>query len=338
MKSGSTFLQSTCQANHQILRQAGIRFFGPETRTAVLDLKHARKLPEANVGDWSRFVTSVTTTSTDVLISNELLFPIPMETVHEVATALDSHELHVIVTLRDIARVAPSHWQERIAAGSRVGWEQFCRRVARDSQDKDPGGGFWAAYDVIPVMARWLQLVPAERFTVVVVPPSGSDPQLLWELFLSAIDVSTAGTTLTSHRNPSMGATSTELLRQVTAEVADLPGLDRRRVFRNVLAKQILTQRSAKEPRFAIPPALQAVLKARALDMVDGIRAAGVRVIGNLDDMIPADDPQPGIQSEELSDRELLEAAIFGLAEMGRQMALDRAEIIALQERKTAAD
>lgn len=331
MKSGSTFLQSTCAENRQVLQRAGIRFYGPETRNAVLDLKHARKLPEANVGDWSRFADMVRATPTDVLVSNELLFPIPLETIHEVATSLNSHELHVIVTLREITKVAPSHWQERIAAGSRVGWTEFCDQLARGSQDTNPSRGFWAAYDVVPVISRWLQLLPPERFTAVVVPPSGSDPRMLWELFLEAIDVPSAGTRLTSHRNPSMGATSTELLREVTALVADLPGLDRRRVFRNVLAKKILTQRSSKEPRFGITPGLQTLLKARAIEMVDGIRTSGVQVIGNLDHLIPADDPEPGIQPEDLSKAELLEAAIFGLAEMGRQMAQDRAQLIALE-------
>ncbi len=331
MKSGSTFLQSTCAENRRVLRRAGIGFYGPETRSAVLDLKQARKLPEENVGDWSRFAAKVRATPTDVLISNELLFPIPTETIREVATSLSSHELHVIVTLRDITKVAPSHWQERIAEGSRVGWTEFCNAVCRDSRVTNASRGFWAAYDVVPVISKWSQLLPAERFTVVVVPPSGSDPRLLWDRFLAAINVPGAGTELASHSNPSMGATSTELLREVAAQATDLPGLDRRRAFRNVLAKQVLTQRSSKEPRFTLTPAHQTILKARAIEMADGIRAAGVRVIGNLDDMIPADEPSPGIQPDEITEAQLLEAAVFGLAEMCRQMAQDRAQIIALK-------
>ena len=333
MKSGSTFLQSTCAENRQVLQQAGIRFYGPETRSAVLDLKHAKKLPEANVGDWARFAAKVRSTPTDVLISNELLFPIPTETIRQVATSLSGHELHVVVTLRDITKVAPSHWQERIAAGSGVGWTEFCSAMCRDAQDTNASRGFWAAYDVVPVISRWSQLLPADRFTVVVVPPSGSEPRLLWDRFLAALDVPGTGTKLASHSNPSMGAISTELLREVAAQAVDLPGPDRRRAFRNVLAKQILTQRSSKEPRFTVTPEHQTILKARAIEMADGIRAAGVQVIGDLDDLIPADEPSPGIQPEEITEAQLLEAAVFGLAEMCRQMAQDRAQIIALKNR-----
>jgi hypothetical protein len=333
MKSGSTFLQATAFDNRDVLLREGIRFYGPETRTAVLDLKQARKLPEANVGDWSRFVDLARATPSHFLISNELLFPLPVQQVREVAAALDSHELHVVVTLRDLTKVAPSHWQERVAAGSRLGWTQFCNRMCREAQDPNPGGGFWAAYDVVPVISRWLELVPAERFTVVVVPPSGSDPRLLWDRFLSVLEVPGTGTTLATHHNPSMGATSTELLREVTGQVADLSGVDRRRVFRNVLAKQILTQRASKEPRFGLTPRVQAVLKQRAIEMVEGIRATGVQVVGDLDEFVPADTPAPGIQPEEISETELLETAVFALAELGRLMAHDRAEIIALKNR-----
>ena len=333
MKSGSTFLQLTCAENRSVLRQAGIRFFGMSTRTAVLDLKRASKLPEAHVGDWPKFAAKVRATPSDVLISNELLFPIPAETIRQVVAALGSHELRVIVTLRDVTKLVSSHWQERAVDAARGGWTEYCKAVCSTSRNAKGSQGFWAAYDVVPVMARWLELLSADRFTVVVVPPSRSDPRLLWDRFLTAINVPGNGTTLAAYSNPTMGAISTQLVEDVAAQLKGLPSFDRRRTLRKVLAKRILTQRSSSEPAFRLTPAQQAVLKARAIEMADGIRAAGVQVIGDLDDMIPADEPAPGIQPDEITDSQLLEAAVFGLAEMCRQMARDQAEITALKDR-----
>ena len=179
---------------------------------------------------------------------------------------------------------------------------------------------------------RWLGLVPPDRFTVVVVPQSGSDPRLLWDRFLTAINVSGDGTTLAEYRNQSMGATSTKLMRAVAKEAADLSSFDRRLAVRWGLAKQILTKRSSFEPHLAITPAQQSVLKARAIEMTNSIVASGVRVIGDLDELIPADDPRPGVHPGEITEAQLLEAAVFGLAAMCRQSARDQAEIAALKE------
>ncbi len=320
MKSGTSFLQYTCTQSRDVLAAAGIRYLGRAARP-VHDLLGGQTHRE--VGAWQRLAREVRRSTTDTLISNELLCPLPLKKVRRVATSFAPHDLHLMLTVRDLTKVVPSHWQERIQNGSLVGWTEFCETAAADPRSSLASRKFWRHHDVVRVIARWSQVIPADRITIVTVPPTSENPGLLWQRFLSAIGVENVDSTrLPARGNPSLGAVSAELLLRVNTELTDLAWRDRTRSVKHVLAKEVLASRASSEPRYVLSPEHYKLLRARAISVVDGIRATGVRVIGDLDEVVPAEEPPTvsGIDPGDITDSQLLEAAVTGLAGVCRQL------------------
>ena len=69
------------------------------------------------------------------------------------------------------------------------------------------------------MLGVWGALLPADRLTVVTVPPSGSARDDLWQRFCNAAGVSADGTTVddSAFGNPALGYGSVELLRRINA-------------------------------------------------------------------------------------------------------------------------
>jgi Ni,Fe-hydrogenase III small subunit len=333
MKSGSSFLQSTCGENRRALSTAGIRYVGTRRSwRAVQDLKGGRV--RRDVGAWRRLARQLRTSTSDSLISNELLCQIPEQLIREVVSSLAPHEVQVIVTVRDITKVVPSHWQERIQNGSLVGWTEFCETACADPSSTDASRTFWGHHDVVQVISKWSNVLTADRITVVTVPPSSENPELLWGRFLSALGASSISTKPATRANPSLGAVSAELLLRVNAQLTDFPRHDRSVSVKGPLAKRTLAKRARVEPRYALTPDHFAILRARAVVLADGIRTAGVQVIGDLDDIVPAAEPPTGAKPGEVTDSQLLEAAVSGLAGMCRELAKRRSVLDKLERER----
>jgi hypothetical protein len=245
------------------------------------------------------------------------------------------HELHVIITVRDITKVVPSHWQERIQNGSLVGWTEFCEMACVEPRSTEASRKFWRQHDVVRVIHKWLQVLPRDRITIVTVPPPGSDDGVLLERFLAAMGVSHLSIGPASKANKSLGAASAELLLRVNAEMSKMAkheGMDYS--VKMVLAKRILAPLAAMEPRYALTPERYAVLRARAAELATGIQASGVRIIGDVDEIVPGDVVPVGLQPGEVQDAEMLRAAVHGLAGMCHQGTQDRNQLERLRQRR----
>ena len=74
----------------------------------------------------------------------------------------DRGSLHVVLTVRDVARQIPSSWQQALQAGRDYGFDEFVASVL--SRQGVAVRSFWNGQDVLAVVDRWLT----------VAPPSGS--------------------------------------------------------------------------------------------------------------------------------------------------------------------
>lgn len=346
MKSGTTYLQELCELNRDVLADSGVLWptssGGIRYRAVRELLGRTAKRPDDSAS-WHLLARQVRQHLGDVVLSNELLAALGVRNIKRLTNAFSESELHVVITARDLARVMPSHWQTTIKMGKTHTWSEFASSVCADlssaergeleveSADEDPPEAerihdwFWRRHDVVSIIAKWQTCVPADRMTLVTVPPSGSEPETVARRFGSVIGVDlTALPQPASASNLSLGAHSAELLRRLNEQTPDADRAERK----YVLGGTVLGARTDLEPRFALSQAQQDWVRERAQRMIDGLEHSGVRVEGELADLIPASQPPAGaVDPSDTSDTELLQVAshaLIGMVAVAAELRTER--------------
>jgi hypothetical protein len=331
MKSATGYVQNLCDANRAHLLEQGLLWtHSDDNFLATDDLLGTRRERPGLEGAWQRLSGQIEQHDGDALISNELLARVNSAKRRRLVRAVEPAEASVIVTARDLARVIPSQWQTGARNRSTVGWRDYVAALVADDGN-DAATRFWRRQDVPAVVADWAEQVSIDRVTVVTVPPPGAEPSTLGERFASAIGVSADGFAQPSATNPSVGLASAELLRRVNERTEDLEWLEYRWAIRYSLARLVLGDRAAREPAMTLDAKSLAWARERGAQLADALEASGVRVIGDLTDLIPAVDPAaPEEPDSDPAESDLLDAAVDGLVGLGRILAETRIEHEAL--------
>jgi hypothetical protein len=228
----------------------------------------------------------------------------------DLATA--AQEVHVVVTVRDLGRVLPSAWQQRVKQGARQPYGKFLATVRRGRDDQK----FWRYQDVPGILERWTVGLPPERVHLVVVPPSGAPRDELWlrTAAVFGVDV-TALDTEPRLPNDSLGIVEAELLRRVNTVVPrERRSVALTRLTKGSFARDLLAG-SAPQESFVLPAKHIGWVRERSERMVATLRAGSYDVVGDLDDLLPAD-PRSGRTPDQATDAELLAAATTVVARM----------------------
>ncbi len=335
MKTGTSYVQQVGELNAQRLAEEGLLWVAGTIRyDAVRDLLGRMSKADAPGGNtWRRLVRQVNQHDGDVMIVNELIAGGGTRSVRTIVHGFRHVELNVVITVRDPAQLIPSHWQTTIKGGKTVGWNDFAAAVCSDGTpagDEDAPSGdaaasdatrlrdwFWKVHDVTTIFAQWQQVVPLDRITVVTVPPTGTTPEIVVGRIGSVLGIPMTGLeqpeTLV---NSSLGAHSAELMRQLNLEY---PGMATEKPYgyRGALGGALIATRAGLEPRFALSPEQQGWVRNRARMMIAGIETSGVRVEGDLAELVPAEHPPSDVvDPAEATERELLQAASGGLIGM----------------------
>lgn len=351
MKSGTTYLQSWLDRNEQRLADQGL-FWNRSDRNfrATDDLFHSRKIRPGLDGAWPTLKARLDSHPGDALISNELLAAIAPKKAARLVAELRPAEVHLMVTARDLVKVVPSQWQTAMRNRSTVTWAQYVDDICTDKARVDSyHKWFWNRQDIAGIVKTWSKLVPLDRFSIITVPPSGTPPTVLGDRFLSVLSVEGTGFEAASMANASLGAHSGELLRRLNAEITDFDWPHHQWAVKNGLARRVLEGRAKSEPKIGLTQSQHDEVRVAAVAMVERLRGMNLTVVGSLDDLIPGseaygDPTDPG----DATDGELLEAAIDGLAGMGKLLADQRidfdemtalaAVLVAREEQRSAAD
>lgn len=328
MKSGTSYLQSLFNTNVERLARQGV--FWPMAAMCFRGLGDLLGLVEGRpirAGAWAVLRQQLADHRGPALLSNEIVGGMGADRLATLVDALGRGDVHVVITARDLARVVPSQWQTAVRSQGTRPWREFVEAVCSD--DRSPTGTkFWRRQDVAEMVRRWSEHVPQERIVVVTVPPAGSDPFLLVERFAAATAIDVSGFRPPAQvRNSTMGATSAELLRRLNERMGDIDRLHYREGFKDGLSKAALAPRVDREPAIAMRPEEYEFVRRRAESIVDRLAASGVRVIGDLADLVPSLSPAAWAANPcDSSDEELLEAALDGLVRFGRVLAGARSE------------
>jgi hypothetical protein len=321
-KTGTSYLQAILWANRETLRQAGLLLPGTRKRQrhAVTDVHGSAERagidPDRVRGSWQALRDEIHAWPDRALITRETLCAMGSDPIGRMVRDLAPADVHVILTVRDLARSIPAYWQQAVKVGKAEALDPYVRSII----DRTPEARRfqWAQFPEV-VAARWAAHVPRDRIHIVTLPPPGSPPGTLWERFAGLLGIDDLVLPESGPVNPSLGAVETELLRLTNAKLT--PRLQgRQRVYwtRERLANNILGRRDGE--RFGLPPHAHEWVVQRAEQTVRELRTAGYDVRGDLADLIPSAAAKPARSLDEITDAELLEAATGTIAELVLQL------------------
>ena len=138
-------------------------------------------------GHWQRLVDRTRDFDGSVVFSNELLSAPRTDVRPTALRGLDSYDTHLVLTARDPGRQPPSCWQQGLRHGATTTFRDY---VASLNPDGTSTVGRWFQGQRFDrPLDLWGAHLPADHIHIVVVPPRGAKPSLLWSRLCSLLDV-----------------------------------------------------------------------------------------------------------------------------------------------------
>ncbi|GAB90568.1 hypothetical protein [Gordonia rhizosphera] len=332
-KTGTTHLQNRLWRNRDLaLNSSGLLYPGnahSDHFHAAVHLQPERYLDwvdPAFARTWPTMLAQMRAWPQQSLLSHELFSTATPEHIATLMSDLSfADEVHVIATVRDLARQLPSAWQENVKNQRRATFDEFVASVRAFADAAETTGKtlpteeepFWEFQDHVRILGNWAKAVGPDRVHVVTVPRGRAVPgDTLWDRFLATLDVDPGPLTLTvPNMNTSLSAAQAEFLRRLNHRLqpSDIEWRRYDRVVKQQVIREILFEAPVGRPQ-----GLSAVQREWAADkadeMIAAIRTAGYRVSGDLDDLTVArsadDDATPP------SEADILAVALDTMAEM----------------------
>jgi hypothetical protein len=305
-KCGTTFLQHVMWSGRSQLAREGAVLPGLSEHDQFRATQDLRDAPQPKddpagswAGEWDTLTRQALGADKVAVISHEMLAGASQEQADRAVRGLQDAEVHVVVTVRDMASLLPAEWQETVKHQNGQTWNKWLRLVTERGKPGRRIDWFWAVHDTVDLLRRWGALLPPSQVHVITVPPPGSPPDLLWERFASVIGVSPdAVDTSKARPNSSLGLAEVEMLRSLNRRLRGdnaLPQWFYAGHVKETLAHQILAARP-KTARLVMPEEYEGWANEFAEKQIVGLRDAGYDIVGDLAELRPrpmGDEPRP---------------------------------------------
>jgi hypothetical protein len=326
-KTGTTFLQQVMWGNRAELAARGVVLPGHHPQDhfrASQDLRGIVKLasdPAGSwTGEWEILAHQARQAPRVAVISHELFSAADEQQAERAVRSLQPAEVHVVLTVRDMATLLPAEWQETVKHRSARGWEDWLGDVIdREASSADRRQWwFWRVHDTLAILALWSRYVPPEHLHVIMTPPQGSGNDVLWQRFASLLEVDPGSIDLSRARpNTSLGMPEIEFLRRLNEVLpSEVPDWFYMWTVKEGVAHRALAARP-RDGRLVLPADRDTWAKEQAEVLVAGLGESRYHLIGDLDELRPrpAGAAQPHVTSPagEPADR-ILDAAVDAAA------------------------
>ena len=291
-KTATTALQASFHAHRRSVERQGVHYAGRgrHAMTSVLaglDLpspfSDERKPPPKR--SWTRLLTDIRSSSAKrVVLSSEFFADATPEAIARVVRELDPARIHVVSTLRPIAKIIPSQWQQYVQGQYAGAFDEWLDGILNQPRGKITPS-FWKRHRHDELVARWAEVVGPDRVTVVAL--DDRDRDMVFRVFEQLTGLTTG--TLAAEEdltNRSMTLAEIEVVRafNIAYRERKLPQSLYGRIMRFGGSAWMRTRTpEPDEPKIELPAWAAEPIAAVAREMMDGIRASGVRVIGDLD-------------------------------------------------------
>jgi len=296
-KTGTTFLQQIMWRNRSELAARGVVLPGHHPQDhfrASQDLRGITKLagdPAGSwTGEWEILARQAQQAGKVAVISHELFSAADAEQAGRAVRSLLPAEVHVVLTVRDIATLLPAEWQETVKHRNDRGWEDWLGDVI-DRESSDPARRrwwFWRVHDTLAILGIWSAHLPAGHVHIITTPPRGAGSGLLWQRFASLLGIDPGSVDLTRARpNSSLGMPEIEFLRRLNQALPDeVPDWFYMWNVKEALAHQALAARPS-DGRLVLPASRDTWAKDRAEELIAALGSSGYDLVGNLDELRP---------------------------------------------------
>ncbi|WP_062519102.1 hypothetical protein [Demequina silvatica] len=293
-KSATTAIQVAAAAARERLSEQGVVYPGNAAHhsdeTAFLwTMKRADVASPAAERRWEEFVADVHASGKRAFISAEHLAAATPARIRRLVDDLGA-DVRIVLTVRNFVSMLPSIWQQYVKERRTVSFDAWLEDVFTGEPGSVTTPNFWPRHDLGELAERWSTIVDPDRITVVVL--DREHPDRVYRSFEALLDVPEG--TLQPQRinafqaNRGLSLEEVELLRAVNAglEPHRWPAALYRPAVRGGLIGGLQRVRTPapEEGTLALPDAWLDTAVEVAARGVREARAAGVRVIGDLDE------------------------------------------------------
>lgn len=300
-KTGTTSLQDILNRNRKELLSQGLLY--PSTRKFRAHHEFAWSVGErgwgwkqyggskAGPGPARRMIRLLKSTKEDVVISSEFLSELKPDQIKRLVGSFGTRDLKVIFTVRPIAKILPSAYQQEVKNGSRLTYENWLARVLDQDKDNRNRTKFWARHSHHIEIEKWAKVVGGEKISVII--SDEANPEFLTESFFGLIGAKSDQFRESKKEaiNRSMDLAEIELLRRINERFDRNLGWDEYVAnIRSTLVKS-WTQSPLPEGslgKLANPEIYKKDIDQRAKEVAAGIQSLGVQVIGDIDSLAVA--------------------------------------------------
>jgi hypothetical protein len=176
-KTGTTAVQGAFHLARERLAEHGVAYAGRDRQALLAALAVTNRppllggpLPKAD--HWDALVQDVQqSTASRVVISSEFFADTGRAALPMVVESLGGDHIHIVVTLRPLAKIVPSQWQQYLQNGFRMPYLEWLEGILKQPPDT-PTPGFWHRHRHDALVARWVKVVGKENLTVIVADES----------------------------------------------------------------------------------------------------------------------------------------------------------------------
>jgi hypothetical protein len=325
-KTGTTFIQQVMWGSRAELAAQGVVLPGHHPQDhfrASQDLRGIEKLPTdpagSWTGEWEILASQAQQPGKTAVISHELFSAADAAQAGRAVRSLQPAEVHIVLTVRDIATLLPAEWQETVKHRNTRSWEDWLGDVIdRESVDADRRQWwFWRVHDTMAILRLWAEHVPPDRIHVITTAPRGSASGLLWERFATVLGIDPGSADLSRARpNASLGMAETEFLRRLNEALPDrdeIPDWFYMWNVKETVAHRALPGRG-DGARLVLPADRDAWAKEQSETLIAALRTCGYDVVGDLEDLCPPQVTEPPVSPSDQPAGQMLDAAVQAAA------------------------
>lgn len=303
-KTGTTAIQGSLAAAREELAARGVLYPG-KTRSQADPARVASGFASP-IGSalpprrhWDELVAEVAAAPGRVVISSEYFDVVLPDRGREIVAELGGDAVDVVITASPLASVMPSSWQQAVRSNTRLSLEDWLRLVFDEPTAKDPAV-FWLRQRFDHQVQRWAEVVGPDRVHIVMTDKS--QPRRLFDTFEDLLDL--PRDFLQPKRstvNRSFTQPEIELILRINQQIKARkwsPAIQARFVRMGAVRNLQGRRPGPDEPKLFLPAWAVERANEISLDMIAGIEASGVHVIGDLHSLVspstnPADDMAP---------------------------------------------
>jgi len=322
-KTGTTFVQQAMWSNRARLATQGVMLPGYNHRDhsrASRDLRGAVRLADdpagSWAGEWDVLTGQALRAGGAAVISDEVLAACNPRQADRAVRSLLPAEVHVVLTVRDIASLLPAEWQETVKCRGTVPWEQWLADVigSTSAADRRRRSWFWTVHDTLAILQMWSQHIPPDHVHVITMPRQGP-AEALWARFASVLGIDSSRIDVPSTPvNCSLGLAEAEFLRRMNQALPNsMPYWFYTRNIKRILAQNVLSAR-LPQPRLALPPGQQAWAAEQSEILVTALRDSKYHIVGDLRDLLSVPAGGRYVAPARLPAAQLLNAAVQATA------------------------